>query len=328
MKVRASFLSPLFVLILYILALASGLLQDKLISGGNDPCLSVIIISMLVYIIPAIIFCRLKGVGYSAKLNIKLFSPGKLGCVIMSSLVLICGTVLIRSAQIYLGSTKEPVFSMFGEYLNAAQGAEFLPKAMAFAVVPAICEEFVFRAILLTEYNEGGFGAVTASVISSLLSAMMFFDLKKLPVFFFCGIICCLVTYVTGSSLTAFIVHMLFGFYGIFAEKYVTRAIINPSNRVISLFTFSLLFLVLAFIMLSEFEHILRKNGKSGVPTPSYRLKKADDGETPDVAATEEEEEGTKKVIGDRTKMNIEAFFSPTFLLCILFFAAAVFGFS
>ena len=328
MKVRASFLSPLFVLILYILALASGLLQDKLISGGNDPCLSVIIISMLVYIIPAIIFCRLKGVGYSAKLNIKLFSPGKLGCVIMSSLVLICGTVLIRSAQIYLGGTKEPVFSMFGEYLNAAQGAEFLPKAMAFAVVPAICEEFVFRAILLTEYNEGGFGAVTASVISSLLSAMMFFDLEKLPVFFFCGIICCLVTYVTGSSLTAFIVHMLFGFYGIFAEKYVTRAIINPSNRVISLFTFSLLFLVLAFIMLSEFEHILRKNGKSGVPTPSYRLKKADDGETPDVAATEEEEEGTKKVIGDRTKMNIDAFFSPTFLLCILFFAAAVFGFS
>ena len=157
---------------------------------------------------------------------------------------------------------------------------------------------------------------------------MMFFDLEKLPVFFFCGIICCLVTYVTGSSLTAFIVHMLFGFYGIFAEKYVTRAIINPSNRVISLFTFSRLFLVLAFIMLSEFEHILRKNGKSGVPTPSYRLKKADDGETPDVAATEEEEEGTKKVIGDRTKMNIEAFFSPTFLLCILFFAAAVFGFS
>ena len=37
MKVRASFLSPLFVLILYILALASGLLQDKLISGGNIP---------------------------------------------------------------------------------------------------------------------------------------------------------------------------------------------------------------------------------------------------------------------------------------------------
>ena len=59
-----------------------------------------------------------------------------------------------------------------------------------------------------------------------------------------------------------------------------------------------------------------------------FVVQKADDGETPDVAATEEEEEGTKKVIGDRTKMNIEAFFSPTFLLCILFFAAAVFGFS
>lgn len=328
MKFKASFLSPLFVLILYVLTLASGFLRDRLISGGNDPCLSVIIISMLIYVIPTIIYCRLKGVGYSAKMNIKLFSPGKLGCVIMSSLVLICGTVLIRSAQIYLGGVTEPSFSMFEEYLSAAQNAEFLPKAMAFAVVPAICEEFVFRAVLLTEYNEGGFGAVTASVISSLLSAMMLLDLEKLPVFFFCGIVCCLVTYVTGSSLTAFIVHMIFGFYGIFAEKYVTRAIINPSNRVISLFTFALLFLVLSFIMLGEFEHILRKNGRSGVPTPSYRLKKAEDGKTPDVAATEEDEEGSKNVIGERTKMNIEAFFSPTFLLCILFFAAAVLGFS
>ncbi|OLA54744.1 MAG: hypothetical protein BHW37_06465 [Firmicutes bacterium CAG:272_52_7] len=143
--------------------------------------------------------------------------------------------------------------------------------------------------------------------------------------FFFCGIICCLVTYVTGSSLTAFIVHMLFGFYGIFAEKYVTRAIINPSNRVISLFTFSLLFLVLAFIMLSEFEHILRKNGKSGVPTPSYRLKKADDGETP--GNTEHKEEDsfalyTEKIV---PKPSVKY---RRLIRAAKFFAAAVFGFS
>ena len=331
MKVKASLSSPLFILIIYILALASGFLQSKLLdSENNNIYLSVIILQILIFIIPAIVFCRLKGVGYSMKLNIKLFSPGKLGCVIMSALVLICGSVLIRFVQIYAGGLDTFSFSMFDSYLVSASSGNFLFTAMAFAVMPAITEEFVFRAVLLTEYNEGGFGAITASIISALLSSMIFFSMEKLPIYFFAGLIYCMITYATGSSLTAFLTHMIFNFYGIFAEKYVLKAIVNPSNKIISIFTFSLLFLILTFIMFSEFEHILRKMGMNGVPTPSYRLKKADDGKTPDIAATEAAEEGDagRAVISDRTRMNIEAFFSPTFLLCILFFAVAIFGFA
>ena len=330
MKVKASLSSPFFVLIIYILALASGFLQSKLLESENNIYLSVIILQILIFIIPAIVFCRLKGVGYSMKLNIKLFSPGKLGCVIMSALVLICGSVLIRFAQIYVGGLDAFSFSMFDSYLASASSGNFLFTAMAFVVMPAITEEFVFRGVLLTEYNEDGFGAITASMISALLSSMIFFSLEKLPIYFFAGLIYCMITYATGSSLTAFLTHMIFNFYGIFAEKYVLKAIVNPSNKIISIFTFSLLFLILSFIMFSEFEHILRKMGMNGVPTPSYRLKKTDDGKTPDIAATEaaEEKETGRAVISERTRMNIEAFFSPTFLLCILFFAVAIFGFA
>ena len=115
MKVKASLSSPFFVLIIYILALASGFLQSKLLESENNIYLSVIILQILIFIIPAIVFCRLKGVGYSMKLNIKLFSPGKLGCVIMSALVLICGSVLIRFAQIYVGGLDAFSFSMFSK---------------------------------------------------------------------------------------------------------------------------------------------------------------------------------------------------------------------
>ncbi len=328
MKAKASLSSPFFVLILYLLALSSRFLQQRLVESESNVYLTVIILQILIFVIPAIVFCRLKGVGYATKLNIRLFSPAKLGCIVMSALVLICGSVLIRFAQIYVGGLDRFGFSMFDSYLGDRDTGEFLFVTMAFVVMPAITEEFVFRAILLTEYNEDGFGAITASLISALLSSMIFFSLEKLPVFFLAGLIYCMITYVTGSSLTALLTHMIFNFYGIFAERYVLKAIINPSNKIISIFTFALLFLILAVIMFGEYEHILRKMGINGVPTPSYRLKKTEDGTTPDVAATEAEEESGKALIGERARMSLEAFFSPGFLLCILFFAIAVFGFS
>jgi membrane protease YdiL (CAAX protease family) len=329
MKTKASFSAPLFALILYALLFASGFVKDRLIGAGGNVFLSVIILQILIFILPAIIFCRMKGVGYAVKLNIKLFSPGKLGCVIMSALVLICGSVLIRFAQIYLFGMREFSFSLFDTYLDAGISGEFLFTATAFAVVPALTEEFVYRTILLTEYNEAGFGAVTATLVTSLLSSMMCFSLETLPIRFMAAVMFCVVTYVTGSSIGAFLSHIIFNIYGIFGEKYILKAIVDPSNKIISIFTFTLLFLILAVILLGEFEHILRRAGQSGTPTPSYRLKKAEDGKTPDVAATEAAEgSASSAAVSESTRLGIEAYFSPTFLLCILAFVVAIFGFT
>ena len=224
MKMKASFAAPFFVLIVYCLALASEIIGDKLLVSEGNVHLSVIILQILIFMIPAIIFSRLKGVGYSMKLNIKLFSPGKLGSIIVSALTLICGSILIRFVEIYLFGVENFGFSMFDKYLNALTSDEFLFTATAFAVVPAITEEFVFRAIVLTEYNEEGYGAVSSSVVSALLSSMLFFSFDKLPIFFLAGIIFSMVTYTTGSSLAAMLCHMIFNFYGIFAENMINSA--------------------------------------------------------------------------------------------------------
>ncbi len=328
MKAKASFSAPLFALILYVLLFASGFLQERLADAGGNLYLSVIILQILIFLLPAVIYCRLKGVGYAVKLNVRLFSPGKLGSVVMTALVLICGSVLIRFAQIYLFGMETFSFSLFDSYIEAETSTEFLFTATAFAIVPALTEEFVFRSILLTEYNEGGHGAVTATLIVSLLSSMMYFSLEALPIRFLASALLCMLTYVTGSSIASFLAHVVFNIYGVFGEKYILKALSDPSNKIISVFTFTLLFLVLAVILFGEFEHILRRMGQSGTPTPSYRLKKTEDGKTPDVAATEAAEEGEPSAsLSEATKLGIEAFFSPTFLLCILAFAVAIFGF-
>jgi len=328
MKAKASFSAPLFVLVLYGFLIASKFLEGRLVDAGGNLYLSVIILQILIFLLPAVIYCRLKGVGYAVKLNVKLFSPGKLGCVVMTALVMILGSILIRFAQIYLFKMETFSFSLFDSYINTETATEFLFTATAFAIVPALTEEFIFRAILLTEYNEGGHGAVTATVISSLLCSMMYFRLEVLMIRFIASVLLCMLTYVSGSSVASFLAHVAFNIYGIFGEKYVWKALSDPSNKIISVFTFTILFLVMIVILLGEYEHTLRRMGQTGVPTPSYHLKKAADGKTPDVAATEAyEDDDPRTSMSESTKMGIEAFFSPTFLLCILAYAVAIFGF-
>ncbi len=326
MKMKPSFSAPLFASILYILVLGADFFREKLTGAGGNEYLSVIIVQLLIFVIPAILFCRLKGVGYASRLNIRLIAPSKFGSVITASLVLIFGSVIIRFAQIYLFDMSKFSVSGFESYISGRTEYNFLFAAAAFAIIPALTDEFVFRTIMLTEYNEGGYGAVNATIITSLLSSMLFFTLESFPIRFFSAIVLCMLTYATGSSLSAFIAHLIFNIYTVFGEKYIIKTLSDPSNKIISVFTFALLFLVLSVIMFSEFEHTLRQMGKSGAPSPSYLLKKSDDGKTPDIAATEaaEDDNPSKKVISEKNKLAIEAFFSPSFIVCIIIFAVAV----
>lgn len=327
-KMKASFTVPLFASVIYILMFASDFIKQKLTDAGGNEYLSVIVLQILIFLLPSILFCRLKGVGYATKLNIKLIPPSKLGTIIASSLALIFGSILIRFFQIYVLGVTSFSYSVFDSYVGVNTPYDFLFNATAFAIMPALTEEFTFRAIMLTEYNEGGYGGVTATLITSILSSMLFFSLESLPVRLFSAVIFCLITYATGSSLSAFIAHIFFNIYTVFGEKYVIKAMTDPSNKIISIFTFALLFLIVAAIMFSEFEHSLRQMGRINTPTPSYLLKKTDDGETPDITASEKAEDSpSKKVVSEKTALTIEAFFSPTFIFCILLYAVAIFGF-
>ncbi len=326
MKMKSSFTTPLFAAVLYFLVLGAGLFKDKLTGAGGNEYLSVIIVQLLIFVIPAILFCRLKGVGYTSRMNIRLIAPAKFGSVLTASLVLVFGSVIIRFAQIYLFGMSDFSVSFFESYISPNTEYNFLFAAAAFAIIPALTDEFVFRSIMLTEYNEGGYGAVNATIITSLLSSMLFFSIESFPIRFFSAIVLCMLTYATGSSLSAFIAHLIFNIYTALGEKYIIKTLSDPSNKIISVFTFVLLFLVLCVIMFSEFEHTLRQMGQSGAPSPSYLLRKSDDGKTPDIAATEaaEAENSSKDVVSEKNKLTIEAFFSPSFIACIIIFAVAV----
>ncbi len=148
-------------------------------------------------LIPASLYMSLKGEKLPQKMRINAFSPAKTVFLLLFVLAIFCGSVLY---SLLLG--------------NAEAGSEAVssePAAMSLlclAVLPAFAEELLFRGILMTELE--GHGPVTAVALSSLMFAMLHFDLKMLPMYLFSGLMLALCAYVTRSLLASCAVHLMY----------------------------------------------------------------------------------------------------------------------
>ena len=58
---------------------------------------------------------------------------------------------------------------------------------IAFALIPAVTEEFLCRSVFLSEYQSMGMG--TAVFFSALLFSFLHFNIHAFPVYFFSGLI-------------------------------------------------------------------------------------------------------------------------------------------
>lgn len=156
-----------------------------------------LILQFATVLIPASLYMSLKGEKLPQKMRINAFSPTKTVFLLLFVLAIFCGSVLY---SLLLGNTDTAETVTSGE-----------PAALALlclAVLPAFAEELLFRGILMTELE--GHTPVTAVALSSLLFAMLHFDLKLLPMYLFSGLMLALCAYVTRSLLASCAVHLAY----------------------------------------------------------------------------------------------------------------------
>ena len=224
-----------------------------------------IVLQLLILVLPAVFYCKLKGRGFSSSLRIRFFAPRKLLTVFYAFGTLVCGSALLNMAMHYLFGVQSTV-----DYSAIPAGSpdvlSVLYVALTFAVVPALAEEFLFRGVFLAEYAPNG--SITASLVSALLFAMLHFNPKALAVYFFGGLVFAFVTYVTDSLLSAMLLHMLYNLFGIFLEGYVWSLIMKPNSLVFFLFTVITLFFVFLLLSLHDAERIYYIRGIRGDPSP------------------------------------------------------------
>ncbi len=82
----------------------------------------------------------------------------------------------------------------------------FLPKTIAYVLVPALCEELFFRGVLQTELTHAS-GGLAAIVCTSLAGALMHFHLGGFAVYLALGLALGVLRHVCGSCVPCVVVH-------------------------------------------------------------------------------------------------------------------------
>ncbi len=273
MKWRGIVTAPALVLCIYLLLLGTRLLDGVLTATANG-YLTVAVLQLLIYLLPAAIYCQLRGEKLRTHLRLRPVGLEQTLVVLAGAVVLICGGLVIGFAQGGMEQLGDQV-TLYDRYATAnPDGAgDILYTILAFALLPAVCEEFVFRALLCAELERNG---VPAAVIgSALFFAMLHFEPAQFFIYFFAGILLAMVLYATRSVLGPILVHAAYNLFGLFGRPYITEFYDRTGSA--SLFIFLLLLIALLALMLSfgEAARAYRSYARRGIPSPYHRARTA-----------------------------------------------------
>ena len=198
----------------------------------------------VVFLLPTVIFCLLRGYGYARILRIRPPRALHIPFLISAFFALFCGALLLsilcggidslgNSATAY---ETEPAPNFF-------YGAGMV---LGLAVIPAVMEELFFRGIVAAEYERRGSGR--AVLMSALLFALCHFDLNNLPVYLFSGVLFALVLFATDSLIATMILHVCYNLVSLLGQRYL-NAFYDITGS-IELFLFLLILILLIALVL------------------------------------------------------------------------------
>ena len=166
--------------------------------------------------------------------------------LIATAIPLLTGGCLLISIVFGGSRTLADGFTLYNTFVSGGGSGFFetLYVTIAYAAIPAICEELLFRAILCREFER--YSPFCAVIISSIFFALLHFDVTLLPVYLFSGILLSLSMYATGSVLVPMAIHFFYNVTALFGNSFL-NAFYEITGGSLGLFTFIILMLTLLF---------------------------------------------------------------------------------
>lgn len=303
MKLKESITAPIAVFIsyiLYVICYRSPWVRDALIKSGEYDLLSGVVLELMILLIPALLYAKIKGQGYSAQMHFASLRPTGIIFALCLTVIALCGVILLTLFYTGTGIVHSKFLLTETYRINLSdRDLSVVLRCMNYAVIPAIAEELLFRGILVTEYRKSGVGV--AVLFSSLLFALSRFDLLELPIYFFFGVLLCLIYYVTRSLPLTIISRLIINLMIFYFEDAAWTLILKRANYVFLVCFCTILILLAATLALSEAQRIYYTRGLDAEKTP---------------------EEWT---LSESAKIRLlTATLSPTFLLCVATFVAVI----
>lgn len=277
-KQKKSFITPtLLVFSTYALLLFSKIVDLTLINRENE-YYTVVILQLMIFLLPGAIWCKYKGEGYLRGLRMRLPRPSSFLLMLSATLLMISGGLLLSVLFGGLESLSQN-FSLYDTFISKGNGTipSNLYLLIAYAVIPAICEEFIFRGILCHEYEKGG--VMRAVAFSALFFAMLHFNPINILTYLFSGAILALVLYASRSLFAAIITHLLYNIFGLFGQRYMNTLYRITGSETFFIFIVAFVCLLSAALFCKQASKLYQNHLYDGVSS-NYRkpvLKKPED---------------------------------------------------
>lgn len=261
MKLKKTTSAPLLVLIVMLLLRLPDVFS-LYSAAGEGLYATVIVLQLAVIALPAVLYGRIRGGEFTSSLRLSFCSLPSLIFAVTASLCMIFCNLLINFLRVRLGGSFSP-YTFYRLDLPLADGpGQTAAALLAFALIPALCEELLFRGIVLKEYEEQG--VFHAVFFSTLLFAVSHDSLEKLPEYLISGCILALTVYVTGSLVASSLAHFLYNLFCLFGLSPLNAVITHIQSPDLLIFLCAALLLLTLFFALSLAEGRFQAKARAG----------------------------------------------------------------
>lgn len=241
----------------YVLLLFTKLIDITLINRENE-YFSVVILQMMIFILPGAIWCKFSGEKYMSGLRLRMVKADSILIMVSAATLIASGSLLIGVLFGGLDSLSNN-FSLYDTFISKDQGT--IPNkiylVIAYAVLPAICEEFIYRGILCHEYEKGG--VLRAVIVSSVFFALLHFNIQNLPMYLFSGVILAMTLYATRSLFGVMITHFLYNIFGLFGQPYMSNLYRITNSPKLFIFIVAVICILSAALFCGEASRLYKK---------------------------------------------------------------------
>lgn len=260
-KERSSFSYPIFACFAVLFAARCF---DKFFDVNLGSIFATVAISILAFLVPTLAFAKWRGRGYlrSLRFHRPYFTHTLL--LISAFLALVCGSVLF---SILFGGT-DSIGTSTTSYAALTLGnvGKILLMIPTLVLLPAFLEELLFRGVLCSELDRRG--VLRSVLVSSLLFALMHFDLSNLLFYFLAGALLSLVLYATDSVICTMILHAAYNLASLFGRRYINVLYRYTGSRELFLFIVGMLLLLSLLVFCLECVRLYRMRTRAEVAEP------------------------------------------------------------
>ncbi len=267
---------PILTLVISVLTLALMFINLGFIKIRALEYLFIILLYGLIFVLPSFVYLKKRGLGIIRRITFR-FEKGKyLLLTLLVSLIVIFQSSIIKFGVFRIGYDYSAI-SLYGSSIpvDNLNFLEAIIIVFSVVLIPAVCEEFVFRGIIINEYFE--LGPYMAILGSSLLFAFVHLDYVLFPVYLINGLIIGLLAFVTKSIVYPMIAHAIYNLFVLFFEKYMWLLSSDNEGEVFFWVFAVLIYLFLVTIATIYFERLFKNKEYdrrvNGPETTQYAIK-------------------------------------------------------